>query len=72
MSVLLAGGGIRGGQTFGKSDRRAEYPENLPIGPEDIARTVYHAMGIENQQPQTMQDQPFEILGKGRPLVEIF
>ena len=72
MSVLLAGGGIRGGQTFGKSDRRAEYPENLPIGPEDIARTVYHAMGIEDQQSQTMQDQPFEILGKGRPLVEIF
>ena len=26
MSVLLAGGGIRGGQTYGASDRRGEYP----------------------------------------------
>ena len=30
MSVLLAGGGIRGGQVYGTSDRRAEYPGDNP------------------------------------------
>ena len=30
MSVLLAGGGIRGGQVFGTSDKRAEYPDRQP------------------------------------------
>jgi hypothetical protein len=46
MSVLLAGGGIQGGQTYGTSDRRAEYPAERPVTPAHIARTVYHAMGI--------------------------
>ena len=45
MSVLMAGGGIRGGQTYGKSDRHAEYPADLPVAPEDISKTIYYAMG---------------------------
>src|SRR5438874_312700 len=48
MSVLLAGGGIRGGQTYGTSDKIAAYPADRPVAPEDIARTVYYAMGIDN------------------------
>ena len=40
MSVLMAGGGIRGGSVYGSSDPRAEYPLDNPVGPEDIARTV--------------------------------
>ena len=42
MSVLLAGGGIRGGQTHGSSDRLGAYPADHPVGPEDIARTMFH------------------------------
>ena len=46
MSAVLAGGGIRGGQTYGTSDAHAGYPADLPVAPEDIAKTVYRAMGI--------------------------
>ncbi len=47
-TALLAGGGIRGGQTYGASDRVAGYPASHPVSPEDLAATVYHAMGIDD------------------------
>ncbi len=46
-SVLLAGGGIRGGAVFGASDAFAAYPARDPVTPEDIAATIYHALGID-------------------------
>ncbi|MDB5385930.1 MAG: hypothetical protein JWM11_1576, partial [Planctomycetaceae bacterium] len=45
-SVLMAGGGIRGGIAFGASDRFAAYPARNPVTPEDIAATIYQALGI--------------------------
>ena len=44
----MAGGGIRGGQTYGSSDRRAEYPADKVVTPAHIAKTVYHQMGIHD------------------------
>ncbi len=45
-SVVLAGAGIRGGLVHGASDRIAAYPAESPVSPEDIAATIYHALGI--------------------------
>jgi uncharacterized protein DUF1501 len=45
-TVLLAGGGIRGGALYGASDRFAAYPARDPVTPEDIAATIYQALGI--------------------------
>jgi hypothetical protein len=60
-SVVMAGGGIRGGQVFGSSDRGAAYPSTNPVSPADIAATMYHCLGIN---PRThVSDQ------QGRPLV---
>ena len=72
MSVLLAGGGIRGGQTYGKTDAHAEYPVEHPVGPEDITRTVYHGMGIENLEATDLQGRPYNLLEDGRALLELF
>jgi hypothetical protein len=72
MSVLLAGGGIRGGQAFGTSDRRAEYPDQNPVGPEHIARTVFHALGIDDLTAADREGRPFQLLDDGRPLTELF
>jgi len=71
-SVLLAGGGIKGGQVFGTSDKRAEYPADNPIGPEHVARTVYHAMGIDNLHASDREGRPFNLMEDGRPLTELF
>jgi len=72
MSVVMAGGGLRGGQVYGKTDARAEYPAELPIGPEDITKTVYHAMGIDNLEATDFQGRPYNLLEEGRPLVDLF
>jgi hypothetical protein len=72
LSVLLAGGGIRGGQTYGATDRLAAYPAIDPVTPADIAKTVYHAMGIDDLQAQDPQGRPFHLLEEGRPLVQLF
>jgi len=46
-SVLLAGGGIRGGVVLGASDKIGAYPTDNPIDPVDIHATMYHCMGLD-------------------------
>jgi hypothetical protein len=72
MSVVLAGGGIRGGQAYGSSDRRGEYPAEKPVTPAHIAKTVYHAMGIHNLEATDKDGRVFNLLAEGEPLVELF
>jgi len=72
MSVLLAGGGVQGSQVYGKTDARAEYPADEPIEPGDIAKTVYHAMGIDDLKFVDQQGRPFSLQEEGRPLLEVF
>lgn len=70
-TVILAGGGIRGGVVHGASDRIAAWPSEKPVGPEDIAATVYHSLGLP---PEThIHDRIGRPLAlcKGRPLVEL-
>ncbi|HZL90492.1 MAG TPA: DUF1501 domain-containing protein [Pirellulaceae bacterium] len=45
-SITLAGAGIRGGLVHGASDRIAAYPSRDPVSPEEVAATIYHALGI--------------------------
>ena len=60
-SVVLAGGGIRGGQVHGSSDRTASYPSTSPVSPADVAATIFHCLGIDPRSH--VKDQ------EGRPLV---
>jgi uncharacterized protein (DUF1501 family) len=45
-SVAFAGGGIRGGQVYGRSDRIASAPADQACGPQDLHATIFHALGI--------------------------
>jgi hypothetical protein len=71
-SVVLAGGGIRGGQVYGSSDAQAAYPKSNPVAPEDVIATTYQALGIS---PESLihdrENRPHKI-SDGRPLVELF
>ena len=49
-SVLLAGGGIRGGCVHGASDSIAAYPRMDPVDPVDIHATIYHCLGLDPDQ----------------------
>ncbi|MFO1062995.1 MAG: DUF1501 domain-containing protein [Pirellulales bacterium] len=72
LSVVMAGGGVRGGQVYGSSDRFAEYPAEHPVTPADVAKTVYHAVGIRDLHAQDALGRPFNILEAGEPITKIF
>jgi hypothetical protein len=59
-SVVLAGGGVRGGQVYGSSDRTAAYPSTNPVSPADLTATIYHCLGIDPRAHVTDQ--------QGRPI----
>ena len=46
-SVVMAGGGVRGGEVYGSSDRQAAYPHENPVSPIELGATIYHFLGID-------------------------
>jgi Uncharacterized protein conserved in bacteria len=47
MSVVLAGGGIRGGNIFGASDSQGAVPRDNPVHAADLATTIYYCLGVD-------------------------
>lgn len=45
-TVFFAGGGIQGGRVIGASDKVGGYPVNDAQKPENMAATIYSALGI--------------------------
>ena len=45
-TVFFADGGVRGGNVIGSSDKDGGYPASNPQKPENMAATIYHALGI--------------------------
>ncbi len=71
-SVMLAGGGIKGGTIYGSSNATASEPEFDPVGPEDLATTMYHQMGIvADKELMAPGDRPIEIVDGGKVLTDI-
>ncbi len=72
-SLLLAGGGVRGGRVVGQSDSLGAEPAENPLTPQDVIATLYHLLGIS---PETQfldpLDRPLPILnGHGRFIHEL-
>jgi uncharacterized protein (DUF1501 family) len=70
---LVAGGGVRGGTTYGQSDKDAAYPLDRPVSPEDLAATIFSALGIDPHQfiPDKL-GRPQALAASGRTLEELF
>jgi hypothetical protein len=49
-TVFFAGGGVKGGRVVGSSDKIGGHPKDDPQTPENMAATIYEALGI----PQTL------------------
>ncbi len=45
-SVVLAGGGIQGGQVYGSSDNQGAFPKSQACSPADVHATIFRLMGI--------------------------
>jgi arylsulfatase A-like enzyme len=71
-SALLAGGGIRGGQVYGATDKHAAFVKDNPVRPEDLLATVYNALGIDpDSQIHDRERRPYAIT-EGRPVTALF
>jgi hypothetical protein len=71
-SVVLAGGGIKRGYIHGASNATATEPERDPIGPEDLATTVYHLLGIvADKELMAPGNRPIEIVDNGKVVKEL-
>jgi hypothetical protein len=71
-SVMLAGGGIKGGTIYGASNATASEPEFDPVGPEDLATTMYHQLGIvADKELMAPGDRPIEIVDGGNVIKDI-
>ena len=61
-SVLYAGGGVRGGNVIGASDRNGAYPTRDVQTPENFAATIYNALGIPRDANwYDLADRPYHI-----------
>ena len=69
-TALLAGGGVKRGYAYGRSDKHAMYPEENPVRPEDLAATMYHLLGIDPAAEITdLSNRPL-VIG-GDPVLEV-
>jgi hypothetical protein len=46
-SILLAGGGLKGGQAYGVSDKIGAFPFADPVTPQDLLATLYQRLGVD-------------------------
>ena len=71
-SMVLAGGGIRGGQVLGQSDRYGAYPHTHPLTPADIHATVFTALGYDPHHITYLspEGRPFP-LSEGEPVWQL-
>jgi hypothetical protein len=71
-SVVLAGGGIKRGFVYGKSDATASEPEEDGLTVEDLAHTVYHCLGIDaDKKLMSPGDRPIDIVREGHTRKEL-
>ncbi|WP_435005818.1 DUF1501 domain-containing protein [Tundrisphaera lichenicola] len=71
-TVLMAGAGITPGAIYGASDRIGAYPASDPVTPDDIAATMFWALGIDPAtEVRDTLGRPLPI-ASGQPITRIF
>jgi hypothetical protein len=71
-SLLLAGGGIKGGFVYGASDRIGGRPSQNPVVPGDVVATLYHCLGIDpTLELHDRLARPFALVPWGNPVRDL-
>ena len=72
-SGIMAGGGIAGGQTYGKTDKEGREVVEGKVQIPDFNATIAYALGLPlNQVIYSPSKRPFTIADKGKPLTHLF
>jgi hypothetical protein len=73
MFVTIGGGPLKTGLVVGETDRNGEYPADRPITVEDVAVTLYEALGIDpDRMFQSPDGRPIRIADGGARVHELF
>ena len=71
-SVVMAGGGIQKGATYGSSNATASEPEENAVTVEDWAATIYNRIGIvADKELMAPGDRPIEIVDGGKVIQDL-
>ena len=72
-SVVLAGGGVQGGQVVGSSDAHAVAPADRPVTLPDLLATICHSLGIGSRSVSGPEGSQVELLEEyAEPIRELF
>ncbi|NNE91350.1 MAG: DUF1501 domain-containing protein [Verrucomicrobiales bacterium] len=72
-SSVIAGGGIKGGIKYGKTDEGAENVIENPVKIPDFNATVAYALGLPlDQVLYSPSKRPFTVAHKGKPVLDLF
>jgi hypothetical protein len=70
-SVLVAGGGFKGGTVVGATDKHAAYVSQRYYKVESFGRTLYHLLGIDPDQTlYTLEGRPMRLIAEDAPLIK--
>jgi hypothetical protein len=73
MFCLMGGGGVRGGQVIGSTDRLGQRPHTRPVTPSNIHATIYQILGIDPRlQLLDPSGRPVSTLDDPTPIHELF
>ena len=74
MFMLMAGGGIKGGQALGESNENGTLPKDeVGYSPDDVAASFYHALGIDRtHEYHTSTGRPIMVVRDGEVIPELF
>jgi uncharacterized protein (DUF1501 family) len=72
-SMLFAGGGIRGGQVIGATDKHGEDPIERRVGTGDFLATIYRHLGIDYKRIaiENFAGRPIPIVSEGEAIAEL-
>jgi uncharacterized protein (DUF1501 family) len=70
--VCLGGGGVKTGEVVGATNAQAEFVADHPVTPQDVAATIYHALGVPLHTWYKTQDgRPIELVPEGKPVGQL-
>jgi hypothetical protein len=71
-AACMGGGGVRTGEVVGATNPLGEFVIDSPVSPQDIAATIYHALGIPLHTWYRSQDgRPVELVPTGKPVRQL-
>ena len=72
-NVVLAGGGVRGGQVIGETDEAGTEVIDRPVTVTDLFRSIYHTLGIDaDQENMSRVGRPIKLVDGGEVVQELF